>query len=187
MDVGSSWIFLDAEQESSSMEISSWPCGQDDWIESSPAKKDSGVLESEKLDISQQYGLAEQENDCILGYIKSMASRSEGGDSPLYFTLMRPHLEVSRSLQFWGPQCNNGMYLVKWVQRRVWRWSECWSTSLLEQAKRVGSRKGSSESLLQPSGIQIREGFFVWLVLVLCVCVGLFLFFFNFFTFSYFL
>jgi len=54
-----------------------------EWIESSPEKKDLGVLVEQKLSMTQQCVLATQKANCTLGCIKSsMDSRSRRGFCP---------------------------------------------------------------------------------------------------------
>jgi len=90
----------------------------DEGIESSPAKKASGALVDEKLDMSHQCALTAQKANHILHYIKrSMASRLREVILPLCSALVRPHLESC--VQLWSPQHKKDMDLLERVQRRA--------------------------------------------------------------------
>ncbi|GAB0178877.1 hypothetical protein GRJ2_000353000 [Grus japonensis] len=85
-----------------------------EWIQSSPEEKDLGVLVDEKLNMSRQCALAANP---VLGCIKrGVTSRSREVILPLYFALVRPHLEYC--VQLWGPQHKKDMELLERVQRR---------------------------------------------------------------------
>jgi len=86
-------------------------------VESSPAKKDLGVLMYKKLDMSHQYAFSAQNTKCIMGCItSSVASRSSEGILPLCSMLVRPHWESC--IRIWSPQHKKDMEVLERVQRR---------------------------------------------------------------------
>ncbi|KAK4816397.1 hypothetical protein QYF61_016714 [Mycteria americana] len=83
----------------------------EEWLESSPAERDLGVLVDSRLNRSQQCALAAK--GCILGCIKHSITSM----SVLYPELMWPHFEYC--VQFWAPQFQQDVKVFECVQRRA--------------------------------------------------------------------
>ena len=65
----------------------------EEWLESSPAERDLGVLVDSRISVSQQCVLAAKRANHILGCIKHSITSLSKEEILLYSVLLRPHFE----------------------------------------------------------------------------------------------
>ena len=103
-----------------------------DLLERNSSERSLGVLVGNRLAMSQQCALVAKKDNGILGCIEErVSSRSREVILPLYFALVRPHLEYW--VQCWVPYFKKDRELQERAYQRTKRWLEAQSMFFLKK------------------------------------------------------
>ncbi|PKU32510.1 hypothetical protein llap_17187 [Limosa lapponica baueri] len=110
------------------------------------AEKDLGVLVDSRLNLSQQRTQVAKKANSILTCIRnSVASRTREVIVPLYWALVRPHLEYC--VQFWAPHYKKDIEVLEQVQRRATNLVSFYTERVVKHWNRLPKEVVESSSL----------------------------------------